>query len=53
MAQKIARDIRALDNKTLYEKYNSSIRAPITEVFSPDRTSSALAAFYRGNWTYP
>ena len=53
MANRIVEDIKALDSKVVYEAYNKSVRGPLKNEFGRDRTTQALAAFYRGEWTLP
>lgn len=53
MVERIADDMRLLGHKEAYENFNTTVRIPLTKVFSRERTSSSLAAFYRRDWSIP
>ena len=53
LINRIADDIQALDHKQGMETYNAQVRRLITKTWGPDKTRAALAAFYRGEFTFP
>jgi hypothetical protein len=53
MQERIVEDIKSLDNKSAMESYSAQVRSLLAGGWGPDRTRSALEAFYRGQLTYP
>lgn len=53
MAARIAKDMLILSNKTAYESYNKSVRAPLAVILGPERTSNAMQSFYQGRYSLP
>jgi len=53
LRERMVEDLLALDNKAALESYNAQVRALIVRGWGPEKTQAALAAFYRGEYTYP